>query len=148
MNERDYWLDWYEATTAAKRTVLGFAIGKDVYMVHLAKLNYELVKIECEATTRGGEPKLRLSIGKVEKLKLKKVAVKVGTIEIVNTIKGNKGDSWEKWVAEHYGIEWKKNSTPYYEAGDLRILSEEVQVKWENATLTKISTIQKAAGLA
>lgn len=149
MNQRDYWLDWYEATTAAKRTILGFAIGQDVYMVHLAKLDRNWIKIERESSARGGEEKLRMSLNTKDKLILKRLAVKVGTTdEILSLVKGNKGDSWECWVARHYGIEWKKGTTTYNKAGDLRIQNEEIQVKWENATLTKISTIQKAAGLA
>lgn len=134
----------YEATSAARRTVLGFAIGKYVYMVILDALRSEWVELVTEASKRGSESKLRLSLNKWDKAKLRSKAIQVGTIDLLNTVKGNKGDSWEKWVSEHYGIEWTKSQTIYTQDGDITVAGEKLQVKWENGTLAKVSTILKA----
>lgn len=138
----------YEETTAATRTVFGFEYEKRVYMTILDAIPAQWVKLAKESSKRGSENKLRLEVNKWEKAKLLRKAVMVGTLEIINTIKGNKGDSWEKWVAEHYNQTWKKSSTPYYKNGDITVCGEKLQVKWENATLANESTIREAARMA
>lgn len=105
---KDELLRIYEKTTAATRTVFGFEYEKRVYMAILDAIPAQWVKLAKESSKRGGENKLRLEVNKTEKAKLLRKAVMVGTVEIINTIKSNKGDSWEKWVAEHYKQVWKK----------------------------------------
>lgn len=139
-------LQEYYETTAAQRTVLGFEYEKRVYMAILDTIPAQWVKVEREASKRGQAEKLRLSISKLEKAKLLRKAIMVGTMEIVQVIKGNKGDSWEKWVVEHYGQEWKKSNTVYSKDGDCTVCGEKLQIKWENATLARISTIIAAKG--
>lgn len=148
MTNKSELLRLYEETTAASRTILGFEFNKAVYMVILNTLNDAMVELTNESSARGGELKLRLKLNKTDKAKLRNKAIKVGTTEILETVKGNKGDSWEKWVAEHYGIEWSKSNESYNKNGDITVCGEKLQVKWENATLAKASTILKAAGLA
>ena len=145
---KDELLRVYEETTAATRTVFGFEYEKRVYMAILDAIPAHWVKLAKESNKRGGENKLRLEVNKTEKAKLLRKAIMVGTVEIINTIKGNKGDSWEKWVTEHYHQTWKKSSTPYYEDGDITVGGEKLQIKWENATLAKESTIREAARMA
>lgn len=138
----------YEETTAARRTVFGFEYEKRIYMAILDTIPSRWVKLAQESSKRGGENKLRLEVSKTEKAKLLRKAVMVGTLEIINTIKNNKGDSWEKWVTEHYKQAWSKKSTPYYEDGDITVCGEKLQIKWENATLANESTIRNATRMA
>lgn len=145
---KDELLRIYEETTAAKRVIFGFEYEKRVYMTILAAIPAQWVKLAKESSKRGGENKLRLEVSKLEKAKLRSKAVMVGTVEIINTIKGNKGDSWEKWVTEHYHQLWKKNSIPYYKDGDITVCGEKLQIKWENATLANESTIREAERMA
>lgn len=145
---KDELLRAYEKTTAATRTVFGFEYEKRVYMAILDAIPTQWVRLAKESNKRDGENKLRLEVNKTEKAKLLRKAVMVGTLEIINTIKGNKGDSWEKWVTEHYKQVWKKSSTPYYKDGDITVCGEKLQIKWENATLANESTIREAARMA
>lgn len=145
---KDELLRMYEETTAATRTVFGFEYEKQVYMIMLTAIPIHWVKLVKEASKRGSENKLRLEVNKTEKAKLRRKAIMVGTTEIVNVIKGNKGDSWEKWVTEHYKQVWKKNNTPYYKDGDITVYGEKLQIKWENATLANESTIKNAIRMA
>ena len=145
---KDELLRIYEETTAATRMVFSFEYEKRVYMTILDAIPTQWVKLVKESSKRGGENKLRLEVNKTEKAKLLHKAIMVGTMEIINTIKGNKGDSWEKWVTEHYHHTWKKSLTPYYEDGDITVYGEKLQIKWENATLAKESTIREAARMA
>lgn len=137
----------YEETTAATRTVFGFEYEKRVYMTLLDAIPASWVRLEKKASKRGGN-KLRLKVNKIEKKKLLCKAIMVGSLEIINSIKGNKGDSWEKWVTEHYHQTWKKNSIPYYQDGDITVCGEKLQIKWENATLANESTIREATEIA
>ena len=141
---KDELLRIYEETTAASRTIFGFEYEKRVYMAIIDAIPANWVKLAKESSKRGGETKLRLEVGKTEKAKLLRKAIMVGTLEIISTIKNNKGDSWEKWVTEHYKQIWNKKSTPYYEDGDITVYGEKLQIKWENATLAKESTIRNA----
>lgn len=145
---KDELLRIYEETTAASRTIFGFEYEKRVYMTIIDAIPANWVKLAKESSKRGGETKLRLEVGKTEKAKLLRKAIMVGTLEIINTIKNNKGDSWEKWVTEHYKQVWNKKSTPYYEDGDITVYGEKLQIKWENATLAKESTIRNAKRMA
>lgn len=145
---KDELLRIYEETTAASRTIFGFEYEKRVYMAILDAIPAPWVKLAKESGKRGGENKLRLEVNKTEKAKLLRKAIMVGTVEIINTIKGNKGDSWEKWATEHYKQVWNKKSTPYYEDGDITVYGEKLQIKWENATLAKESTIRNAKRMA
>lgn len=145
---KDELLRIYVETTAANRTVFGFEYQKRVYMAILDAIPAQWVKLAKESSKRGGENKLRLEVNKTEKAKLLRKAVMVGTLDIINTIKGNKGDSWEKWVTEHYKQVWSKKTTPYYEDGDITVCGERLQIKWENATLANESTIRNAARMA
>ena len=145
---KDELLRIYEETTAASRTIFGFEYEKRVYMAIIDAIPANWVKLAKESSKRGGENKLRLEVNKIEKTKLIHKAIMVGALEIISTIKGNKGDSWEKWVTEYYKQVWNKKSTPYYEDGDITVYGEKLQIKWENATLAKESTIRNAARMA
>ena len=145
---KDELLRMYEETTAANRTVLGFEYEKRVYMAILDAIPASWVKLARESSKRGGESKLRLELNKTEKAKLLHKAIQVGTTEILQTVKNNKGDSWEKWVTEHYRQEWHKQSIAYNKDGDITVCGEKLQIKWENATLANESTIRNAARMA
>lgn len=145
---KDELLRIYVETTAATRTVFGFEYETRVYMAILDAIPASWVKLVKKSSKRGGENKLRLEVNKTEKAKLLRKAVMVGTLDIIDTIKGNKGDSWEKWVTEHYKQVWKKNSIPYYKDGDITVCGEKLQIKWENATLANESTIREAERMA
>ena len=145
---KDELLRIYEETTAAPRTIFGFEYEKRVYMAMLDAIPVSWVKLVQTSSKRGSENKLRLEVSRWEKAKLLRRAVMVGTLEIVNTIRGNRGDSWEKWVTEHYNQTWKKYSTPYYKDGDITVCGEKLQIKWENATLANESTIREAERMA
>ena len=90
---KDELLKIYEETTAASRTIFGFEYEKRVYMTIIDAIPSNWVKLERTSSKRGGENKLRLEVNKIEKTKLINEAIMVGALEIISTIKGNKGDS-------------------------------------------------------
>lgn len=46
----------------------------------------------------------------------------------------NRGSAFEKLVTEYFGQEWKKDSVPFTEAGDIEVNGKAYQIKFENAT--------------
>lgn len=60
--------------------------------------------------------------------------------EVENSIH-NKGSIFEKMVTEYYGQEWKKDTIPFTETGDLEIDGIAYQIKFEKATFTTEKTL-------
>ena len=46
----------------------------------------------------------------------------------------NKGENFEALVSNRYGIEWKKDTVPFTEDGDITINKKAYQIKFEKAT--------------
>ena len=46
----------------------------------------------------------------------------------------NRGSAFEKLVTEYFGQEWRKDSVPFTEAGDIEVNGKAYQIKYEGAT--------------
>lgn len=46
----------------------------------------------------------------------------------------NRGSAFEKLVTEYFGQEWRKDSVPFTEAGDIEVNGKAYQIKFEGAT--------------
>ena len=46
----------------------------------------------------------------------------------------NRGSAFEKLVTEYFGQEWRKDSVPFIEAGDIEVNGKAYQIKFEGAT--------------
>lgn len=58
--------------------------------------------------------------------------------------KYNKGDNFERIIFEMYtGKKWKKDTTPFYEDGDMIYQNRKIQIKLSTAELTNEKTIRK-----
>lgn len=55
----------------------------------------------------------------------------------------NRGEVFEKMVAEHFGQTWVKDNIPFTEAGDIVLNGTHFQIKFEKATFTNEKTLQK-----
>ena len=68
--------------------------------------------------------------------------------EYKNNAKINKlnlGEYAEKYVCEMLGVEYTRNNTPFYVDGDVNVRTRHIQVKYENATLCSLTTLEKLA---
>jgi hypothetical protein len=57
--------------------------------------------------------------------------------------KYNRGEIFEKLITEYFGQEWKKDTVPFWEQGDIRLNGKEVQIKLDTATLTSTKQIAR-----
>lgn len=46
----------------------------------------------------------------------------------------NRGSAFEKLVTEYFGQEWRNDSVPFTEAGDIEVNGKAYQIKYEGAT--------------
>jgi len=136
----------YEDTTAAVWTLLVFQLAGRAYAARLNAITADMVTLDRESSQNGGATKLRFKLSNRQKVALIEAgAEEVGNIADILSLQKNKGNAVECWATRRYmGIEWVKDSIPYYMQGDIQVNGEEVQVKFENASLTNVSVMEKA----
>lgn len=136
----------YEETTAAAWTLLVFQLNGRAYAARLNAIAQDMVTLDRESTQNGGWTKLKLHLTNAQKVALIDAgAEEVGDIADILALQKNKGNAVECWATRRYmGIEWTKDSIPYYVQGDIRVGGEEVQVKFENASLTNCKVMAAA----
>lgn len=136
----------YEDTTAAVWTLLVFQLAGRAYAARLNAITADMVTLDRESSQNGGATKLRFKLSNRQKVALIEAgAEEVGNIADILSLQKNKGNAVECWATRRYmGIEWSKDNIPYYMQGDVQINGEEVQVKFENASLTNVSVMEKA----
>lgn len=131
----------YRKYNKADYYIIGFTIGDKLYAVGIKEIKPRFLKVE--QASRGQGENLRLRLKREHKEKLKKSAICLGSKNLLNTEKYNKGEIFEKIVTEYYGQEWKKDNIPFWIQGDIRIDGKEVQIKLDTATLVNTSQIKK-----
>ena len=131
----------YIARDAARAYIIGFAHHANLYAIRLTELPRECIKLNKSSSNAHGECmktlRLKLNGAACEKL-IAQGATLIGPAELVaKEPKMNSGEKFEKLVIEHLtGKAWVKDSTPYWVAGDMELDGVQVQIKFNNATLT------------
>lgn len=103
---------------------------------------------------KGGYEKLRLQMNKMQKYNLiingnaRKLMTEDSFLKKCKTDNLNKGQECEKISCEFRGIEYKKDNVRFDKAGDVNLKRKQIQVKFENASLTQLRTIDKAVANA
>lgn len=142
MNKRTM-LNEYKKYSIAGFYIIGFAYGTAVYMITLDSIPHTITRRE-RAGVKGYALRLRLNNADKEKL-LRKGAYYLCDTADLNTPGYNKGENFERAVTEFYGITWEKDYIPFYKAGDITIDGIEVQIKYQNATITTEKQLKKLA---
>jgi hypothetical protein len=135
-------IKWYRDKSAADSYIIGFTYNKNIYMVNVAEIMPRYLSVE-EASRNQGE-NLRLRLRKNHKASLmKKNPICLGSANLLNEEKYNKGEIFEKLVTEYYGQIWEKDTIPFWVQGDINIGGKEVQIKLDSATLMNTKQIEK-----
>lgn len=134
-------LNEYHRYNKAELYIIGFSYGTAVYMILLDKIPQTIAKRE-KAGVKGYALRLRLNNSEKEKLLKHGAYYLCDTADLQNS-EYNRGEHFEKVVTEFYGITWEKDYTPFYESGDITIDGQEIQIKYQNATITTEKQIQK-----
>jgi len=131
----------YRQYSVANWYILGFIVKGMLYMVNMAEIPSDFLKLEKASRNQGVN--LRLRISAEQRKNLVAQAICLGTIDLLTATAYNKGENFEKVVTEYYGQEWKKDTVPFYMDGDININGEKVQIKLDSATLTNTKQLEK-----
>lgn len=132
----------YRTHSAADSYILGFVENKNLYMVEVAEIMPRFLSVE-QASRNQGE-NLRLRIKKnLKKQLMKKNPVCLGSADLLNTDKYNKGEIFEKLVTEFFGQTWVKDTIPFWVQGDIEVDGRQIQIKLDSATLMNTKQIAK-----
>lgn len=135
-------IKYYRNYSAADSYILGFVENKMLYMVEVAEIMPRFLSVE-QASRNQGE-NLRLRIKKnLKKQLLKKNAVLLGSADMLNAEKYNKGEIFEKIVTEFFGQAWEKDNVPFWVQGDIEVNGKQIQIKLDSATLMNTKQIAK-----
>jgi hypothetical protein len=137
------YIDKYEHHSKATIYRIGFRYYSGVYYVDIATLPKAWVYID---TTSKGCIALRLYISREVKQALIKsgLAVYVMPYNRFTKIKGyNNGVKFEGYIWRKYKHTYHKDSNAFYSKPDITLNGIGYQLKWQNATIVKIDTLDK-----
>ena len=134
----------YRAHSAAHTYIVGFIRDGKVYYVTVGWK--ELSKWLTESRTssaRGAALAIRVYVPAEDQRKLIASGKALVLCDVDKLADGNKGDAFEKAVVETLtGTVWTKDKHKFYEAGDMELNGEQIQIKLSTATLTDEKVIK------
>lgn len=135
-------IKFYRKHSAADSYIVGFVYNHGLYFITMDEIKPRFLNIEHASRNQGENLRLRLKKAHRESL-MKKSPVYLGSADCLNSNNYNKGEIFEKLVTEYYGQTWKKDTVPFYVAGDININGQEVQIKLDSATLINTAHMKK-----
>lgn len=144
-------LNAYDKNSAAHTYYFGFIVAGLLYLVcgmTFAELT-AYCKMDRASSAKGGFRKIRIRANAAQCAALIPKAMLIGSAELLNDPKWNKGEMLEKIVTERFTAEeWVKDSVPFFKAGDVTINGEQVQIKLNQAELTNEKILTRYGFLA
>lgn len=132
----------YRKYSAADSYIVGFVLNKMLYFVEMAEIKPRFLNVEVASRNQGENLRLRIKKAQKESL-MKKNPICLGSADLLNEEKYNKGEIFERLVTEYYGQEWEKDTIPFWVQGDINVDGREVQIKLDSATLMNTKQIKK-----
>lgn len=143
-------LSTYHALSAADEYWFGFVVDHMTYVVPHMTFDELTAYLKPDFTShkKGHKFILRVKASADQCRALIPSAICLGAEGVLTEKVKNAGDGLEMILSEKFGDgQWiKHDSTGFNLAGDLRIEGKEVQVKFNNATLTSEQYLRKIAG--
>lgn len=143
------YLEKYEKIMNNTKYEMYFINEHKLYKIQLNNLDIQMVKLGKESSKKGGFEKLRLSITKAIKTefinsgKARYVMTEQHFIEKAKIANLNKGQYCEYLSTTSRKQEYKLDSNRFDKGGDVNLKRKQIQVKFENASLTQLRTIDK-----
>ena len=135
----------YEKHSFSSKYIKGFIFKSMVYMVMENSLDETGLRLD--KASRNGGCSLRFKPSLKDKREMLKKAFPICSKQefkaLVETSKYNNGEMYEKVIFNHFGLEWKKDNTPFTKNGDIRINSIAYQIKFEKATFINEKQLAK-----
>lgn len=128
----------YHRLSYTNQYIWGFTYKKVVYMAFTSQEAVERV-CKLDRASRGAGYSLRFDPTNAQKLLLMTEATVLCSEEFFNNevknSKYNKGEIFEKMITETvFGQEWKKDTVPFNEGGDVEVNGLAYQIKFQKAT--------------
>ena len=133
----------YRKYNASESYIVGFVYKHDLYVIELDEIAPRYMKVEREASSKGGKQKLQLRLNNsyMEQL-IRKGAECIGKEDLLIG-NYNKGVEFERLIHEMHNIEWGgKDNKPFYMGGDININRVEIQIKLNGAQIVVESTLE------
>lgn len=143
-------LTLYEKFTAATMYNVGFVFHHTLYSIDMRELPVDCLKLGRASSKRGGTQRVRVRISKAVKLNLIEMGAEVlGPETLLENADGrNRGLEYERIITERAGQTWVKDSIPFNIAGDLFHNGEQIQIKFDGATLVEETTLRRLLAAA
>ncbi len=138
---------YYNRLAGCHAYLVFFMYKGDVYMAQCHRIMPRWCIESRTSSKRGGEQTFRMSLNNSHKEQLiRKGAIKVFTVTEFDCMPyANKGHRCEWWLHQEYELgEYKPDRERFDKCGDVMIDGIEYQVKFENASLTTVSTLHNA----
>lgn len=132
----------YRKYSAADSYIVGFVLNKMLYFVEMAEIQPRFLNVEVASRNQGENLRLRIKKTQKENL-MKKNPICLGSSDLLDEEKYNKGEIFEKLVTEYYGQKWEKDTVPFWVQGDINLDGKEVQIKLDSATLMNTKQVKK-----
>ena len=141
----------YNKNSASHIYYFGFIVAGLLYVV--TGMTFDELsayfKNDRASTAKGGFRKIRIKANSADLKALLPKALLIGSADMLNDPKWNKGEMFEKVITEMFTSEkWVKDSVPFHLAGDAVINGENVQIKLNGAELTNERILTRLGFLA
>ena len=140
---REFIIQEYDEKSFTHLYIIGIKWKKQVIACIITSAVLEKITMVDKAS-RGARYSLRFKPNTTIRLYLLKNALatyKICSVDELERVareevgkRTNRGSAFEKLVTEHFGQEWRKDSVPFTEAGDIEVNGKAYQIKYEGAT--------------
>ena len=143
------YLEKYEKLSGCTHYDIYFLCRHELYIIEKKELPLEIVKLGRESSSKGGYEKLRLNITSDQKKiwassgEARKVMSEEKFTELCQQLGYNKGQTCEYLASKARKQDYQLDNVRFDKAGDVNLKRKKIQVKFENASLTQLRTIDK-----
>lgn len=147
MNIMNIFMTAYIAQSAARVFYIGFVYDGKLYLVVLRDtIPAAFLRVTTTSKTHVNAVRVQITSKMAQLLIKDGRAIELGDATALNySDKYNRGEHFERYIVERYTTTtWYKDTTPWYIAGDAEINGEQVQIKFNGATVTDERKIARA----
>lgn len=132
----------YNALSAADYIGVGFEYKGKIFLAFMPQFSRCYCYVDRQATSHGKNKTIRFRVSVKQAGRLAKNALPIANAVEMDDAP-NKGERFEQLVCKLYGKEWERSHTPFTKAGDIEISGEQVQLKYQGATIATYKQLKK-----
>lgn len=142
----------YNALAFTHNYIMGFTYDDGIYVYNAVGLGAGIVLDEASSKCGGGyslryKPTKATKKALIESGECRLICSKEYFVEMVENSKYNKGEIFERLIAESYGQKWEKDDVPFFRGADLTVNNIVYSIKFEKATICIEKTVLRCESL-